>query len=136
MKAWSLRLVLSAAVILSATLLSGCPQLSFQFLFQNDGDYPVIGLYIEPDFVPANAVNLLTEPVPPYTDVVIDRIFARGLDYAVIVVFDVDGVDEEVVPPIVDTSSLGEAWITLHAHIRQNGSYGGGYSYGLPYEGP
>ncbi len=132
MKAWSVRLGLCVAVILASTSLVGCPVLSFQFLFQNDGDYPVIGLFIEPGFVPNDAVNLLSEPVQPGTEIVIDRIFPRGLAYEAVAVFDVDGNLFEEIPPTIDTSALGEPWVTYYAYYGEDGSHGSGYSYGLP----
>jgi hypothetical protein len=130
MKAWSLRLVLAAAVILSATLLSGCPELSFQILFKNYGDYPVVALYIEAGEVPDDAVSVLSEPVQPGTNLLLDRIFAQGPVHKAIAVFDTgDGFAE--LPQTIYTAGLREGYITYEVYYRDENNWSSGYWWGM-----
>ncbi|MFP4501435.1 MAG: hypothetical protein ACLFTT_10590 [Candidatus Hydrogenedentota bacterium] len=129
MKAWSLRLVRAATVILSATLLSGCPELSFQILFENDGEFPVTELYIEAGAVSEDAVNVLSEPVQPGTELLLDRIFARGPVYEAIAVFVVDGEHVEL-PQTIETAGLGDGFITYTVGYSAEGNWGTGYWWG------
>ncbi len=129
MKAWSVRFVLAATVILSATLLSGCPELSFRILFKNEGEFPVTALYIEAGAVSDDAVNVLSEPVQMETELLLDRIFARGPVYEAIAVFDVDGVQVEL-PQTIYTAGLGEGYITYDVYYSDEDNWSTGYFWG------
>ncbi len=58
-------------LVLAAGLLSGCPLPTFQALFKNTGDYPVVGVFMEEGTVSNEAVNLLSVAVPAGGEVVL-----------------------------------------------------------------
>ena len=121
-----------ALLTLLGTLLSGCPGASFQVYYQNAGDYPVVGVFIEPNAVTEDALNLIQAVVPAGGEVLLGTYFPTGLVYEAITVFDVDGTYVQVGPRVIDTSALSGAYVTYYAMIRSDGATGSGYSYGLP----
>jgi hypothetical protein len=129
----SRRLIPVAAIaLLSGMLLSGCPGASFQVWFQNAGDYPVVGVFIQPNAVNEDAPNLIQAEVPAGNQILLGSYFPTGFVYEAITVFDVNGTLVAVGPQMIDTSALGGAYVTYYALYRTDGSTGSGYNYGQP----
>lgn len=121
-----------AVAFLFVPLLSGCPGASFQVIFQNEGDYPVVGVFIEPEVVTEDAWNLIQAVVPAGGQVTLDTYFPTGGVYEAITVFDKDGTYVPVGPRTIDTSALSGIYVTYYAMLRTDGATGSGYNYGAP----